>query len=175
MNTIEKDIRNSGKRVIFTDFYDTLVHRKVHPNYTLRIWAKLLTRELGLDINPELLFQIRKDSLHYISKRKNKNSLELDYDFVVEEVFKRLFNNDLLRKTKYSVFYELYEKADILSETTVQFKNKQLIQALYNLKNEGYKIYLISDFYLSKEIIAEIIQHHQFADLFEDLFGRILP
>ncbi len=170
MNTIEKDIRNSGKRVIFTDFYDTLVHRKVHPNYTLRIWAKLLTRELGLDINPELLFQIRKDSLHYISKRKNKNSLELDYDFVVEEVFKRLFNNDLLRKTKYSVFYELYEKADILSETTVQFKNKQLIQALYNLKNEGYKIYLISDFYLSKEIIAEIIQHHQFADLFEDLF-----
>ena len=39
---------NRAIKNIFVDFFDTIVHRKVNPSQAIRLWAKLMIRELGL-------------------------------------------------------------------------------------------------------------------------------
>ncbi|WP_209399685.1 HAD-IA family hydrolase [Pseudozobellia sp. WGM2] len=171
MTRLEKRFKSlDGKKVIFTDFFDTLVHRSVHPNYTLRLWAKFIIRELGVEITSEQLFSIRANTHTFLSTRENKNSLEIDYTLLIHEVFLRLQHNNLLQGVSLNVFESLFKQADTIAETSVQFKNDNLIQDLFKLKEKGYNIYLLSDFYLSKEIILKIIEHHGFSNLFRDVF-----
>lgn len=155
---------------MFTDFFDTLVHRKVHPNYTLKVWAKFMVRELGLTITADQLFGIRSNATEFVSKKEQKNYLEVAYEKIVTEVYLRLLHSDILNQEDFESFSALYKEADILSEIAVQFTNEELVAELYQLKTQGYSIYLVSDFYLPKDVISKIIEHHGFLDLFEDIF-----
>ena len=157
-------------KVICTDFFDTLVHRTVHPNYSIKLWAKLLIRELALEITANDLFAIRADSLSYLSKKKNKNVLEIPYATLIEEVYYRLINTAALRKTEYDHFKKTFEQADYVSEVSVQFKNDVIINAIKKLKQEGYRVYLITDFFFSKQLMSRILDHHEILDVFDDIF-----
>ncbi len=157
-------------KVICTDFFDTLVHRTVHPNYSIKLWAKLLIRELALEITANDLFAIRADSLSYLSKKKNKNVLEIPYATLIEEVYYRLINTAALRKTDYDHFKKTFEQADYVSEVSVQFKNDVIINAIKKLKKEGYRVYLITDFFFSKQLMSRILDHHEILNVFDDIF-----
>ncbi|MFC4097913.1 HAD family hydrolase [Euzebyella saccharophila] len=171
MRNFKNKIENlKDKNVLFTDFFDTLVHRKVHPNYTLKIWAKFMVRELGLTITADQLFGIRSNATEFVAKKEQKNYLEVAYEKIVTEVYLRLLHSDILNQEDFENFSALYKEADILSEIAVQFTNEELVAELYRLKTQGYTIYLVSDFYLPKAVISKIIEHHGFLDLFEDIF-----
>lgn len=129
-----------------------------------------MVRELGLSISASQLFNIRSNATEYISKKEQRNYLEVDYDKIVNEVFLRLLHSNILLGFNYERFKTIYSEADIQSEIAVQFTNQELIAELYHLKSDGYLIYLVSDFYLPKDIISKIIEHHGFLDLFEDVF-----
>lgn len=159
-----------GKKVLFTDFFDTLVHRRVHPNYTLRLWAKYVINELGLTISSEQLFGIRQNAISFVSTKNQKNPLEIPYTSVIKEVFLRLLHNDYLPDEDYPSFESLFKRADTIAETSVQFTNDKLVRKLYDLRKQGYRIYLLSDFYLSKEIISNILGHHGITELFNEIF-----
>ncbi|CAM4228323.1 HAD hydrolase-like protein [Zobellia roscoffensis] len=162
--------RFSNKDVIFTDFFDTLVHRTVHPNYALRLWGKFMVRELGMSLSSEVLFTIRNESLSYVAKKQGRSTLETTYEDVIKEVYQRLVNSNNLHDTPFSKFKLLFEKADFIAETSVQFKNEELVKILSHFKQKGYRIYLISDFYLSKKIISKILEFHKIEHLFDDVF-----
>ncbi len=166
----QKVSKNNLCKIIFTDFFDTLIHRNVHPNYTLKLWAKFLVRELGLSISACELFIIRKDSLRYLAKKQKKRALEISYEEVVKEVYKRLRNNEYLSKCLYSNFKTIFEQADFISETSVQFKNDDLITSLEILKKKGFQIYLVTDIYLSQAVMLKILNFHQILPIFDDVF-----
>lgn len=167
---IKKIESNKSCKVIFTDFYDTLVHRTVHPNYTLKLWAKFLIRELGIKITTDELFSIRIDSLSFLSKKQNLKRIEVSYELLINEVYHRLENSKFLSGISYDKFESNFKQADYISETSVQFKNEQAITALKTLKDNGYRIYLVTDFYLSNEIISKILKFHKITPLFNDVF-----
>lgn len=82
-----KELKNKNIKVIFIDYFDTKVHRNMHPNYALKLWAKFMMRELGLEISIDELYFIRLDSVSSFNKKLKKNSSELPYHVVVEIVF----------------------------------------------------------------------------------------
>nr|MUH41061.1 hypothetical protein [Zobellia laminariae] len=162
--------RFPNRKILFTDFFDTLVHRNVHPNYAIRLWGKFMVRELGMSFSSEKLFTIRNESLTYLGKKQNKSTLEVKYKDVIKEVYNRLVNTGNLNNVPFAKFKTLFEKADYIAEISVQFKNEELIDILSYYKEKGYLIYLLSDFYLSKKVITKILEHHKMGHLFEDVF-----
>jgi len=171
LTTLKRKLeRFSDRKVLFSDLFDTLLHRKVHPNYTIRLWAKFLIREFGLNLSGEELYDIRLDSITYLGKKQGRSVLEVKYSDVVKEIFNRLITTDLIHDISYGRFKKVFQRADFVAETSVQFKNEKLIAALTSLKQEGYQIYLLSDFYLSKKLISNILDFHKMSHLFDDIF-----
>ena len=165
--TLKRDVR---RKVIFTDFFDTLVHRTVHPNYALKLWAKFLIRELGLSLTSDALYDIRNGALAHLSRRKKLRIVEVPYDSVIREVYERLVNSDKLSQCEYGGFENIFKQADFEGETAVQFKNEELIEDLAFWKKKGYSIYLITDFHLSEEIIHRLLKFHDISDVFDGVF-----
>lgn len=167
---IHKIERNSSCKIIFTDFFDTLVHRTVHPHYCIKLWGKFLIRELGLLLTADELFAVRIDSLNYIAKKQQKRTLEVAYESLILEVYARLINVDALPNTNFKNFKEIFEQADYISEISVQFKNEEIVNTLSTLKQKGYVIYLLTDFFFSKALMRRILDFHDMLPIFDDVF-----
>ncbi|MGB6152200.1 MAG: HAD family hydrolase, partial [Pricia sp.] len=171
MSRLQSQIEgNPQYEIVFTDLFDTLIHRTVHPNYTLKLWAKFMVRELGLTLEVDRLFSIRNEAVQYVSKQKQLKKIEVDYFDVIAEVYQRLINCELISGISYPHFSATFERADYVAETSVQFKNEGLIADVRSLKAKGYPIHLISDFYLPESLIAQILEFHGMTDLFQNLF-----
>ena len=171
MSTLVQKIESTPScKLIFIDFFDTLVHRKVHPNYCLKLWAKFLIRELAINISTQELYTIRLDSLKYLSKKPKRNVLEIPYELIVEEVYNRLVNSNLLNDIDLADFNIIFEQCDYLSEVSVQFQNESNVNQLKTLKDKGYRIFLITDFFFSKKLITRILEFHQLLDVFEKTY-----
>ncbi|KAG1648928.1 putative glycosyltransferase EpsJ [Nymphon striatum] len=152
------------------DFYDTLVHRTVHPQYAIKLWGKFMIRELGLMLTADELFAIRIDSLAYLGQSQKKRILEVSYDSLIKEIYSRLINIDSLTDTDFGKFKTIFEQSDYISEISVQFKNDELVDALFTLKKKGYRVYLVTDFFFSKKLMRRIIDFHDMLPLFDDVF-----
>ncbi|MEP3209487.1 MAG: HAD family hydrolase [Maribacter sp.] len=171
MKTLLQKIANeSSCKVIFIDFFDTLVHRIVHPHYAIKLWGKFLIRELGLFITADELFAIRIDALSYLSEKYDTRTLEVSYEDLLNEVYSRLVNSESLPNISFDYFRKIFMQADFVSEVSVQFKNEAIVDTIKMFKSKGYRIYLITDFFLSKEIIQKILQHHGMSSTFDDVF-----
>ncbi len=171
MKTLLQKIANeSSCKVVFTDFFDTLVHRIVHPHYAVKLWGKFLIRELGLFITVDELFAIRIDALSYLSEKYGTRTLEVSYEDLLNEVYSRLVNSESLPNISFDYFRKIFMQADFVSEVSVQFKNEAIVDTIKTFKSKGYRVYLITDFFLSKEIIQKILHHHGMSSTFDDVF-----
>ena len=171
MNKILTAVVNSPEcSTVFCDLYDTLLHRTVHPHYVLKLWSKVLVRELGLDISIDELFFVRKASAVHLSEKLGKKASEIPYKIQIKEIYNRLLNHDIVKNCSFDRFLEYSAIADVSSEFEVQFVNKKVRSQLLQLKEKGYKLYCITDFYLSKEHIAELLKLHGLYGLFDDIY-----
>jgi FMN phosphatase YigB (HAD superfamily) len=136
----------------------------------MKLWGKLLIRELGLKLSSDQLFAIRIDALSYLSKNLRLKGIEISYEILIEEVYRRLVNSQYLAGIPLDHFKNIFKQADYISEISVQFKNDEIIAALETFKEKGYRIYLITDFFLSKEVISKILAFHKMSSIFDDVF-----
>tara|TARA_R110000737_G_scaffold266025_1_gene273661 strand:+ start:3283 stop:5226 length:1944 start_codon:yes stop_codon:yes gene_type:complete len=135
-----------------------------------RIWAKYIIRELGLTIDIATLFKIRANATSLLASDMKLSKVEVPYQIVMKEVYNRLINTDVLNELEWSKFQTISHEADYRSETSVQFINNSLVEGLRKLKIENYKIYIVSDYHLSKDIIMRILDFHGIATIFDDVF-----
>ncbi len=169
-NTIQKIKNDSRINVVFTDLFDTLIHRTVHPNYVYRIWAKFLIRDLGLTLDVGVLFKIRANVVSKLAADMKLSKVEVPYELVMKEVYYRLINSNILDNVEWLEFYNITMEADYRSETSVQFINASLVDGLKFLKSENYNIYIVSDYHLPKSIILRLLDFHGITDIFNEVF-----
>ena len=171
LNQLHKQLKEKNIKFLFTDYYDTIVHRTVHPNYTQRIWAKIMIREMGLSTSIDELYFTRQESSKYLVKKLGKADFEIPYGSLQKEVCKRLINTEIISVEEKDRFYNLFEDADFRSEASVQYLNQNVLDTLKYFKSNGGKIYLVSDFYGSKSLFEKLLKHHGIADLFEGIYS----
>lgn len=171
LNKLHKQLKEKNIKFLFTDYYDTIVHRNVHPNYTQRIWAKLMIRELGLPISIDELYFIRQESVKYLIKELEKEDVEIPYNTLKEEICKRLINADIVAIEAKQDFITLFEDADVRAESDVQYLNQDVLDTLKYFKSNGGKVYLVSDFYGSKSLFEKLLTHHGISELFEGIYS----
>ncbi len=129
-----------------------------------------MVRELGLFLTADELFAIRVDSLNYLAQIHKKRTLEISYDSLISEIHSRLLNMNCLPHLNYEKFKEIFEQADFIAETSVQFKNNKIVDSLVTLKKKGYHIYLVTDFFFSKVLMQKILDFHDMLTIFDDVF-----
>lgn len=167
LNTVDR----GDYKIVFTDLFDTLVHRTKHPNHCLKLWAKYLIIELGLQISTAHLFNIRKESLTYLAKKMRCNALEIDYEELKLEVFKRLSNYNLLNgEIEFEKFSIFFERADYQSEIGLQKLNQSMCSQIITLSEKGVRLFLITDINLSKGLILKILNFHDLLNVFENVY-----
>lgn len=171
LNQLHKQIKEKEVKFLFTDYYDTIVHRKVHPNYVQRIWAKLIIRELGIPTSIDELYFIRQASVKYLIKSLGKEDVEIPYNTLKEEICKRIINEDILSINRKDEFMSLFEDADVRAESSVQYLNQDVLDTIKHFKSKVGKVYLVSDFYGSKTLFEKLLSHHGILDLFDGIYS----
>ncbi|GGD74291.1 hypothetical protein GCM10011412_09930 [Maribacter cobaltidurans] len=129
-----------------------------------------MIRELGLNLDIDTLYKIRMDVQNTLAKDLKTVKDEIPYNQVVQELYARLKNTGLLGEISFEKFMSYSLEADYRSEASVQFMNDDLIGGLQVLHEEGYKIFIISDFHLPKSVIQRLLQWHKVDHLFNDIF-----
>lgn len=158
-------------KYIFCDFFDTIVHRNTHPNYSFKLWAKHLIRELGIVYSAKDFGQIRLNSMRYVAQKNKKKAIEIAYEEIMEEVYHRLVNNNLFPfQVSFNQFLTISKAADYRAEISVQFLNTHLLEELKILKSSGYTLFLVSDFFLPKEVMQKLVEYHNLSGLFSELY-----
>lgn len=162
--------------VILVDFFDTLVMRKVTAGEVLERWARCIgkkypsvplstVREL-----PDMRRNIFKKCREELEKTMEATGIsEVRYETAIGKLYDQVSqNHDLGEK---GAFLNFSRQIDIAVECGCEYANDHLIKDLLKLKNEGKKIYCVSDFYLSSEDLKILM----FAagvpdDLFDGMF-----
>lgn len=161
---------NENLHAIFVDFFDTIVHRTVHPSHVFRIWAKLMIRELGLTLKVDELYFIRQDASQFLAKKYKNHNFLVNYDELITEVYNRLTATSKLKNFSKTDFKSYFELADIRAEIDVQYLNPKAVELLKALKEKDYKVIGVSDYYTSSKIIRSLLEHHKIAPLFDAFF-----
>lgn len=158
-------------KYIFCDYYDTVVHRRVHPLQPFKIWANLLMREMDLKTSIKEIYKIRRASMRFLSGKTNVVESELSYDVVMREVYDRLVNSKAISsQIPFSAFLKHSYEADYQSESSVQYLNRKTVATLQSLKDQGYKIFCVSDFHSDEELLSRLTQFHGIGHLYDKIF-----
>lgn len=152
---------------VFFDIFDTIVSRKVQPEYTKKIWANHLVKRLNLSLN----------MLEVYTKR-NKIETELgeinasaghDWEFTYDSLLEKMYEFLKPRVSK-DEFKTIATDIEIEIESSVQVVDKKIISEIKKLKKENKKVFCVSDMYLSKNMIKSIFSNLGILELFDDIF-----
>lgn len=154
--------------VYFVDYFDTVVHRSVYPDGTKRIWAEKIAELINFKYSPEQILHYRTDAEYMLSY------YAINGQFTCEELYSliamqiNLDGNEPRVSEKKFLCQALKMEEDV--ELEVQYLNDSLVEKLYELKKAGKKIFLVSDFYLSKNSYMKFLRKHNILDLFDNVY-----
>lgn len=158
---------NEKEELLFSDFFDTIVHRSVPPEHVKKLWAGRLESELGIQ-ERGLLYDMRfniEAQLCQESLQKD-NELEFRYDDMIKKLYALI---DGISMT-FPEFREVSIKIELDLEREVQFLNYKSLEYIKSKRQNGVKVYVVSDFYFSKEMFQSLLEYHQIESLFDDVF-----
>ncbi|MBU2951996.1 HAD-IA family hydrolase [Tamlana agarivorans] len=162
--------KNENISTVFIDYFDTIIHTKVHTDNIIRIWAKIMIRETGLNLSINELFLIRKECSSYLADVLKVDHHKVPYESLVEEVVNRMMCSGYLEPIKVKLFKNNFEPAIIKAEQNVQYLNADVVETLEVLKQRGIKIYLVSDYFASIEVLINLLKHHRIFNYFDEVF-----
>ncbi len=157
------------KNIIFVDYFNTVVLRKHSAEDVVFLWAKKLSEKYK-SISSEKFYSLYLACSKFLFKK----ALELhgEYEFAIEELLQEMQN----RIKIYALadidddFCTYALKTYIQTEKENQIINKKVVNFLYNQKQLGKKIYIVSDFYCNKNILQFWLENLKIDSLFENIF-----
>lgn len=170
MNEELELINKKQYKTIFFDIFDTIVSRKVQPEYTKKIWANHLVKRLDLPVS---MLEVYKKRNEYESKLGELNAKEgHDWEFTYSSLLSKMYK--FLKIDKLNIekkdFFDIATNIEIEVESSVLVPDEKIIELIKQAKKQGKKIYCISDMYLSKKMLKEIFKNLNILDLFDDIY-----
>lgn len=153
--------------IYFFDVFDTILSRKVHPEYVKKIWAKEIREGMGLSIGSGELYQLRNTLEAQLCKENEAagNDLEFRYDALTEKLYEQLH-----LAMSCEEFAARCLDTEVNIENRVQYVCADTIEAIKELKQKGKRLYCVSDFYMPKSFFERLFAFHGIGQYFEDIF-----
>ena len=162
-----KKMHNKEYKYIFFDIFDTIVSRKIQPEYTKKIWANHLVKTLDLKISMTEVYNIRNKIEYQLGEKSSLNGN--DWEFTYNDLIKEIYN-EINIQIPFKKFLSIATNIEIDIESSVLIPDQKIVKEIKNLRKEGKKIYCVSDMYLSKEMIKNIFKNLKIDILFDDFF-----
>ncbi|MEM6866082.1 MAG: hypothetical protein AAF575_12890, partial [Bacteroidota bacterium] len=89
---------NPDINYIFFDYYDTVIHRRVHPLQPFITWAKQIKQEFGLMISSKDLYSLRRKSMHLLSAALGVSESEISYEKVIRKIYETLIESEAINR-----------------------------------------------------------------------------
>lgn len=146
------------------DYFDTLVHRSIYPEGVKKLWASKIANIYNLNTD---IYKIRFHIEEKLCKKSYEiyQELEFKFDEMCKELYIELGNID-----SWENFLNNCRNIELQIEQQCQYLNLNTIFLIKNLKNKGFKIYLVSDFYLDKNLFESLLHFHNIHYLFDEIF-----
>lgn len=147
---------------VFVDFFDTTMFRHIHSSQLLLEWEKALRRKFPNLRNVDLI-QLRNN----IISQLGGNELEIQYEQLIHHIYKEIQNEIDVSENN---FYNISLTLEMYQDMAVQYPNKTIINKLYKWKEQGKKIYLVTDYFLPGTVYNEYLKNYHLEDLFDHIF-----
>lgn len=164
-------IHKKAINIIISDIFDTILCRKVHPETIKKLVAAQLTN-LFPEISTSDFCYFRKKAEHYCYKKSeiSYGEREFNYAYLVTIWYKYL-------KKKYkpaiylskNEFFSLCQSLELAIERHNQIPDQKVINFLKKQKGKGKKIILLSDFYMSGDLVNTLLASHQIDTIYDHL------
>lgn len=166
MNNISK-IHENKYKYIFFDIFDTLLYRKVQPEFTKKIWANHLTSALDLNVTMIELYTLRNKLETVLGEKNYKIGKDREFKYIdlIKEIYARIKTNITENE-----FIALATNIEIGVESSVLIPHENIIKEIEKARKNNKKIYCVSDMYLSKKMLNTIFENLGIRDLFDDIY-----
>lgn len=162
-----EELHDKKIKFVLFDIFDTLVSRKIQPEYVKKIWANQLIKYFKLELIATDLYLLRNRIEEDLGNENLTlgNDCEITYDSIIKKLYE-----ELKIKIPYKKFLDGCKKIEINIESKVLIPDQNIIKEIKKLKKEGKKINCVSDMYLSKKMIENIFESLKIRKLFDNIF-----
>lgn len=154
---------------ILIDYFDTLVERVIHPEDVKRLSAQKLANLLNGRLTPEQLYAIRARIEREICEKNLRDGLDAEFNFLVlcDRISETI---EAFHPFPRSTVQQWLVNLELATECAVQRLDTNIADFLWDLRRRKIPLYVVSDFYLPRELFVQMLEHHGVAGLFEDIF-----
>jgi HAD superfamily hydrolase (TIGR01549 family) len=163
-----------GVKFFCFDYFDTLAVRDIEPEFTKQLAARLHSLLLGRALPPEQLYALRQQIERELSAASAATGGELEFYM---EPFARTYCLRLRGQLGASAlladedrFAALVLAAETTVEKAVQRPCAETALALAWLRQQGFRIVLVSDFYLPGRCFIEMLANLGLSGQFDRIF-----
>lgn len=161
-----------NKSAVFVDCFNTIIRRNKSPRDVLFDWAKAVGASFSIE--PAVIFQLYKkyEAKTYIANKFKTGEGEYLFRDVVKKLAEYIYiymeeaNTDFDRQNFIEKAVELYVKI----EADSHYLNEEVVSKLQNYKDQGCKIYVVSDFYCGGDILKIWLNNLGASAIFDDVF-----
>ncbi len=153
---------------VFVDCFNTVLIKKISDNQIFLNWAGALEKQFT--INSGLIYkQYKKNNLKLCLRALFQKGIFIEnFELVLQELYKCFVKKD--NKPEKEIFIKSAREQFIEQLKNSLFLNDELISNLQRMKKQGSKLYLVSDYYCSGQIILELFRHFKIDALFDEIF-----
>lgn len=151
--TIDDIVKKSKKYdIVSFDIFDTLITRCIYePDDAFKILGNLIKDEKFIEKRKKAEQQARK---------------KLEHDVNLDEIYDEYMLENSLSKEKTSIL----KNNEIKLEKDLLVPRKDMCILLKKLKEKNKKVILVSDMYLTKKVIIDILNNCGYKDLYDALY-----
>ena len=164
LDAIRKEISSlQNIKIISFDCFDTLLHRDCNSEVVLYEWSKLLSDYLDGVYSPEKIYNTRKKI--EIDKKKQQGVEEMEYNALIEKLLR-----ELNVTTNIDQLIDYSKKIEVATEIRHINSDEEVKKLVFELKNKGIRLIVISDFYFGSEMLSQILNKIGYDNCFEYLY-----
>lgn len=160
-----KLLMDSGCKVVAFDFFDTLVHRKCHPEVIIAEWAREMSAFLDFKVDELKIYNLRKLSESELKKTVEEST----YNELMTALYTKLNREYCLIVTS-EEFVEYSANVEKEIELKNIYFNNDINPILDYANEKGKKIIIISDFYYGKELMEAVVNRIGISNYFSWIF-----
>lgn len=168
-DSLAREILRARPDVVCFDYFDTLVTRTVYPESVKKIVCGRLEALIGV---PEE----RRGELYTLRNRLEAETCHVnaangfDLEFNLADLWPEIWNqaglSEFLDQTSFS---QLAMDLEISTECSVQELDPNMLRVLRELRHNGIRCWLVSDFYIPGDYFVDMLSHHELDSFFHQV------
>lgn len=172
---IDERLNEGAIEAVFTDVFDTLILRQVHPEHTKRLAAKRLALALGGALDAERIYQLRSALERAVCLANEAAGFDAEFRFdeqFTEQLLLQLSRLAVLPAAlaSPSAFHALCVASELEAELEVQTLDRHIVASLARARSRGVRVFALSDFYWPRSLMQRLFERHGLDALFENVF-----